>query len=331
MPAHVRLYGGDPGKVYALRALRVAGRGDRFANVTLACAARYAFAERARQGRRRDVTRAAPRGQAPPGRHPFRRIAFPRPLRALRSLRMIDSVRSGRRPPTRQPMFNVPTVVLVLVGVLLAIHAVRALVLGADADLWLIRLFAFVPIRETNPQAVGGVLLGGEAARLWTFVTYALLHGGWAHLLINGVWLAAFGSPLAWRFGAKRFVLFSAVGAAAGALVHLALFPDGVVPMVGASAAISAHMAAVSRFAFATGGPLWRGGVEGYRQPAASLGEVVRDSRVIAFLGVWFAVNLFFGLSGGIASGSVAWDAHIGGFLAGLLLFPLFDPVPNRR
>ena len=101
--------------------------------------------------------------------------------------------------------------------------------------------------------------------------------------------------------------------------------------MVGASAAISAHMAGVSRFAFVYGGPLWRSrGAESYRRPAPPLSQVIRDRRVMAFLGVWFAVNLIFGLGGagsGIAFGAIAWDAHLGGFLAGLLLFQLFDPV----
>jgi membrane associated rhomboid family serine protease len=58
----------------------------------------------------------------------------------------------------------------------------------------------------------------------------------------------------------------------------------------------------------------------------------LRNPRVIAFLAVWFGVNIIFGI-GSIAIGadgaSVAWQAHIGGFFAGLLLFSLFDPVPR--
>jgi membrane associated rhomboid family serine protease len=59
----------------------------------------------------------------------------------------------------------------------------------------------------------------------------------------------------------------------------------------------------------------------------------LRDPRVLAFLGVWFALNLLFGASSFSMvddQQSIAWEAHIGGFLAGLLLFPLFDPVPAR-
>ena len=60
--------------------------------------------------------------------------------------------------------------------------------------------------------------------------------------------------------------------------------------------------------------------------------RALRNGRVLGFLAVWFGVNIIFGV-GSIAIGadgaSVAWQAHIGGFFAGLLLFSLFDPVPR--
>jgi membrane associated rhomboid family serine protease len=66
--------------------------------------------------------------------------------------------------------------------------------------------------------------------------------------------------------------------------------------------------------------------------PALSLVRALRNPRVLGFLAVWFGVNIIFGL-GAISIGndgaSVAWQAHIGGFLAGLMLFSLFDPVPH--
>jgi membrane associated rhomboid family serine protease len=104
--------------------------------------------------------------------------------------------------------------------------------------------------------------------------------------------------------------------------------------VVGASAAISALMAGAARFIFQPAGPLWSiSGIDTYRQPAVPLTALVRDRRVVMFLGVWFAVNLIFGLTNGagLASGAVAWAAHIGGFVVGLLFFRLFDPVPRLR
>ncbi len=245
---------------------------------------------------------------------------------------MRDSAQRFWDPARRQPMFNLPPVVIGLLGTLLAIHALRAWLLDPRSDAWTIATFAFIPLRVSAASAYSAVFPGSEGARIWSFLTYALLHATWGHILINALWLAAFGSPLAWRLGAIRFLLFSAVGAVAGAVLHLVVYPQSPTPMVGASAAISAHMAGASRFVFAHGGPLWRGqeGSGVYRQPAPPLLAVLSDGRVLTFLGVWFAVNLVFGLGGaspGLASGAIAWDAHIGGFLAGLLLFPLFDPV----
>jgi membrane associated rhomboid family serine protease len=106
--------------------------------------------------------------------------------------------------------------------------------------------------------------------------------------------------------------------------------------MIGASGAVSGFMAGATRFAFHNGGPLavFRNEeAAAYSVPAPPLSSALRDSRMVAFLVVWFGLNLLFGLLGAGASGGdqiIAWEAHIGGFLAGLLLFPLFDPVTAR-
>jgi membrane associated rhomboid family serine protease len=148
-----------------------------------------------------------------------------------------------------------------------------------------------------------------------------------------------FGSAVARRFGALRFLLFFAVTAAAGAFAHLLAYAGQNAPVIGASAAISGTMAGAMRFAFQRGGPLsfWRtGGDADFRVPAASLAETLRHPAVLVFLVVWMGINLLFGLISlpisGIGSGEVvAWQAHIGGFLAGLLLFSWFDTVADFR
>jgi membrane associated rhomboid family serine protease len=92
-------------------------------------------------------------------------------------------------------------------------------------------------------------------------------------------------------------------------------------------------MAASLRFVFEIGGPLGvfrAGGRSAFLVPAAPLSRALQNPQVLGFLLIWFAINLFFGigsLSDDLASGAIAWQAHIGGFLAGLILFPLFDPV----
>ncbi len=232
----------------------------------------------------------------------------------------------------REPVFNLPPVIIVLSAVLIAVHVLRQF-LSQETDLNLLLWTAFLPARYGNVPVLSGLLPGGLPAEIWTFVTYAFLHGDAIHLGVNLIWFLAFGSAVAWRFGAMRFLAFYAVTAAGGAAAHLASHYGDVAPLVGASGAISGAMAAALRFAFEAGGPLgaWRNsGPEAFRVPASPLFTALRNPQVLAFLGVWFALNLLFGTSSaisGYAEGTVAWQAHIGGFVAGLLLFPLFDPV----
>jgi membrane associated rhomboid family serine protease len=237
--------------------------------------------------------------------------------------------------PTREPMFNVPPVVVATLAVLALVHAVRSLVLSPQQDLQVLLLFAFIPARYDPSMLPGGTFPGGLGADIWTFVTYALIHGDFTHLLVNAVWLLPFGTAVARRFGAARFLAFCAVTAAAGAALHLVTHAGEILPMIGASAAISGMMAAAMRFAFQHGGPLgmWRADrAQSYHAPAAPLLAALRDPRVFAFVAVWFGLNALLGLGSISITGAeqaIAWQAHIGGFLAGLVLFALFDPVPK--
>jgi len=202
---------------------------------------------------------------------------------------------------------------------------------------WTIDVFGFIPKRyDSNLMDV--TFPGGSGAKVWTFVTYSLLHANLTHIGFNVLWLLPFGSALARRFGAVRFYMFMAMTAAAGALAHLITNEHGLAPMIGASASISGTMAAALRFAFVRGSFLSfsRGDADAAAKvPALSLWQALRNSRVLAFLAVWFGVNFIFGM-GSIAIGlgegqTVAWQAHIGGFLAGLFLFSLFDPVHHSE
>ncbi|TIW39428.1 MAG: rhomboid family intramembrane serine protease, partial [Mesorhizobium sp.] len=117
--------------------------------------------------------------------------------------------------PRREPVFNLPSVVLAVIGICIAVHLVRVYLLTDDQDFALLVRAAFIPIRYSGRYDL-------EVYAFTSPFTYAFLHGGWAHLLINMVWLAAFGSPLANRFGALRFALFFAVtGLAAVALFYV--------------------------------------------------------------------------------------------------------------
>ena len=222
----------------------------------------------------------------------------------------------------RQPVFNLPGVILGLLAAFVVVQLVRDFA-SPQTDAWMIMTFGFIP----------------ALWRWWTPVTYNFVHADWLHLGLNGLWLAAFGSAVARRFGSGRFLalfIFSGIaGAAAFALVH----PSGIEPVVGASAAISGAVGAAMRFAFQPGAPLGPGrnlsatNEGAYFAPALSPMGVFREGRALAFLLTWFGCNILFGAFArplGIGDVTVAWEAHIGGFLLGWLAFGLFDPAPGQ-
>jgi membrane associated rhomboid family serine protease len=236
-----------------------------------------------------------------------------------------------------EPLFNIPAVVVVIVAALVLVHVGRALLLNWVEDQQFLYMFAFIPARYA-PTLLSDPYPGGLAADVATFVTYAFIHGDAVHLTFNVIWLLPFGSAMARRFGTGRFLLFFAVTAAAGAALHLAVYYPERTPVIGASAAISGCMAAASRFIFQIGGPL--GALAGdrdrdaYLVPAVPLSAVWTDPRILAFLAVWFGLNLLFGLGSEVipdGEHAVAWQAHIGGFVAGLVVFAFIDPVRRSK
>lgn len=259
--------------------------------------------------------------------------------------------------PGRERVFNVPSVVLGLVGVLVLVQALLDIA-APITQLKILANFAFVPGRfafafdpamvnkafdaAANESERAGQLatffLGDGRPLWWTPLTYAFLHGGWAHVAVNSLWLVAFGAAVARRFGTMRFLLFCAAAAVAGALVHFLTHMADLQPVVGASAVVSGTMGAVVRFAFQPGAPLGaalgfpdRRADHYYRLPALPLRELASNRNAVTFLGLWFLANFLFGVfpaTIGMADATIAWEAHVGGFLLGFLGFRWFDPPP---
>ena len=223
-------------------------------------------------------------------------------------------------PGRREPVFNLPAVVLAIIGICAGVHLVRAYVLTPDQDFALLIRAAFIPIRYSGRFDIDFYAISSP-------FTYMFLHGGIAHLAINMVWLAAFGSPLANRFGAWRFALFFAVTGVASAAFFWAIHPLMQAPLVGASGAISGMMGAAARFGFRIDRSSGRAAFAGAPLPFV---RVFRSRAVVTFLAVWMVINLATGLVGfapGV-EGQIAWEAHIGGFLAGFFGLRLFDRPP---
>ena len=140
-----------------------------------------------------------------------------------------------RRPGViqpKEPIFNIPAVVIATIAVLLLVHAVRMLVLTDAQDDQFLLAFAFIPARYGTDLLASGGFPGGFAADLWTFFSYAFIHADLLHIGLNLAWLLPFGTALARRFGAWRYTAFMLVTAAAGALAHLASHFGEMVPMI---------------------------------------------------------------------------------------------------
>lgn len=221
---------------------------------------------------------------------------------------------NARVQAVHQPVFNAPAVVLVLIAILVAIHAGLS-VAGQNWQVWALYAFAFIPVRLTDPNYP--MIPGSQA---WSFLTYAFLHGSWMHLIFNSIWLLVFGTPVARYLGTARVLLLAAISSLGGAVASLALHWGQPVIMIGASGAVSGLLGAAVPIMFAV--PSTWG-----RRPSAPA-ELLTNRRALLFVLVFFAITVFSGASGWTGNsfmqdGGIAWEAHLGGFLAGLATFYL--------
>ena len=223
-----------------------------------------------------------------------------------------------------EPVFNVPRSVSGVAALLIGVQILREL-LPDEVDITLLLALAFIPARYSGAALE---LPGGYVTAVTSFVTYMTVHAGWVHLLVNLAWMLAFGSAVARRMGDLRFLVFSVLCGIAGALTHLLFHFGDLAPVVGASAAISGQMAGALRFIFGAERLPWERSPNFIDAPLMSLRQTLTDRRIVAFLIFWVVLNAYFGLGAvQIAGeqGSIAWEAHIGGFLCGLFIFGAFD------
>jgi membrane associated rhomboid family serine protease len=229
--------------------------------------------------------------------------------------------RPGGLPPQREPIFNIPGVLLVYVAILAVIEAIRAYILTPDLDEWLVSVTAFIPARYLHPigdQSALGYFLGP--------VGYSFLHGGWAHLGSNALFLVIFATPLTARIGALRFTVLWITSAIASAFFLAVLTAFEVSFLVGASGVVSAMAGASCRFVVPLLGS--RRITAARYAPRLGMIEALTQRSVVVFVAIWLLFNVV--IAGVDPSSNVAWQAHLGGFLFGYLTFGLFDP-PLRR
>jgi membrane associated rhomboid family serine protease len=229
------------------------------------------------------------------------------------------------RARRHEPIFNIPGVLMAFVLLMTAIHVVRTYFLSPETDDQLLMLMAFLPHRYVLPL--------GDQDPGWLIgpVGYSLLHGGWLHLIFNCLWLIAFASPLALRIGTMRFLILWVTSAIASAFFHALLTGFALSVLVGASGVVSATVGAACRFSLQfSGTPAMR-----YAQYAPRLGifEALTHRSIITFVLMWAVSNVLVAYGAGLPAGAeganIAWQAHVGGFLFGYLLFDLFDRPPR--
>jgi len=231
---------------------------------------------------------------------------------------------------SREPMFNAPTVVVWLLGVLVLMH-VGLWMLPERQWVEAVETLALIPSRYTGEA---DFIRGGWTAAFTSLVTHQLVHGDIAHLGLNSAWLLAFGSAVASRIGSIRFLIFAVLCGIAGALTFVALHLGETTIMVGASGALAGLMGGAFRFLFSA---FDDGGAEAFRGDQRrirlmSLGELFRDRRAQLAIGFWIAINFATALIAPLitSAGGIAWEAHLGGFMFGLLAFGAFDDRPRE-
>ena len=228
--------------------------------------------------------------------------------------------------PAREPIFRAPKVVLILIGSLALVH-LAIQIAGENWQVWSLYAFSFIPARITGNTPFPAIW----GSQIWSFLTYAFLHANWMHLFFNSLWLLVFGSVVARRLGAFKFLVLASAAAILGAVATLLTHWGEVAIVIGASGAVSGVMAAAIPLMYGTGLRLG----DTYRTDISTVTplrpfEIVTNRRALIFTLIWIAVTLFSGASGWtgasfVEEGRIAWEAHLGGFFAGLFAFYRLD------
>lgn len=225
-------------------------------------------------------------------------------------------------PTLHQP---VVTVVIIVTNIIMWFY-----VQGAGSELGLARSlcnYGLIPgellgsvVSNTKLQITGNyVCVLGDGGSVTTLISHAFLHGSWFHLIANMWFLWIFGDNVEDMMDRWQFVIFYLMCAFAAAVAQIVTAPGAITPMVGASGAIGGVMGAYARL-----------------YPKAEIHTVIPIGFYITsasipaayMLGYWFFIQVLSGLPAlGGSTGGVAFWAHVGGFLAGLVLIgPLHRP-----
>ncbi|MDH3734816.1 MAG: rhomboid family intramembrane serine protease [Gemmatimonadota bacterium] len=224
--------------------------------------------------------------------------------------------------PTELTPFVTMAIIAANVIVWISVQAMGSGVAFVDS----VCVYGAIPGELTGRLPVGqGVDLGGYTCTVgglgWqTVLTSMFMHGGWMHLVGNMWFLWVFGNNIEDSMGHVRFVVFYLLTGGLASAAHIVADPSSAIPVVGASGAISGIMGAYL--------------VLYPRVRIQTLFILIVFIRIIpvrawVMLGYWFFIQIVSGAATlGIRGGGVAFWAHVGGFVAGLVLIKPFERRP---
>jgi len=216
------------------------------------------------------------------------------------------------------PSKNVPVVNNVLIGINVVVFAFQ-MMQGSDFGFQrLVYEYGLVPARFTAPALAVRL---GPSNGMFALFTFMFLHGGFWHLVGNMWFLYIFGDNVEDRLGPVRYAVFYLSCGLISGLTHLALNAHSTVPTIGASGAIAGVMGAYFLL-----------------HPSSKILTLILiiifpwfvEIPSFFFLGLWFLIQLFNASAHHTgAAGGIAWWAHVGGFLSGMLLLKLLGAMPD--
>jgi hypothetical protein len=203
--------------------------------------------------------------------------------------------------------------------VLIAVNIVAFLVQMSQGQAFskFIFVYGLVPARYSIPQISSYFTIDQQ---ILPFLTFMFLHGGFFHLLGNMWFLYIFGDNVEDRLGHLRYLAFYLLCGLASGLSHLALNWHSEIPTIGASGAIAGVMGAYFL--------LYPGAKVLTLVPIFIFFQFL-EIPAFVFMGVWFLFQFLSAAGASANAGGIAWWAHIGGFIFGMIFLKLFETLPE--
>ena len=241
------------------------------------------------------------------------------------------------------PTFSTPIVTIVIIALNIVIFLTEPLFAsGADKDIQQARYFvcnASVPYEVTHGERIADARARGvqfedqidnvfaELERrscpqknVWTSIVKSMfLHGGILHIAGNMLFLWVFGNNVEDRLGKLKYILFYLLSGIAATYAQSYIFPSSATPLVGASGAIAGILGAYLLM-------FPRARIKSLVILVIFITMIELPASVV--IGLWFVLQLVSGVGSIAADTGVAYMAHVGGFLAGMLLLLVFRPKP---